>query len=116
MEQIYWIITIGKIATFCSVLTVLSVIAIFIVFITWLNAEEVKHLKTASIITSILLSFGIFGTIFIPSTKEMLAIYGVGTTIDYVLSSDECSQLPDNVIRACNKFLIDYTSKDKKEE
>lgn len=42
---------------------------------------------------------------FIPSTKEMYAIYGIGGVIDYVKDNEKAKQLPDKVIDALDKYL-----------
>lgn len=42
---------------------------------------------------------------FIPSTKEMYAIYGIGGVIDYVKGNEKAKQLPDKVIDALDKYL-----------
>ena len=45
------------------------------------------------------------GTVFIPSNKQMLAIYGIGGTIDYIKSNDKAKELPDKVVDALTKYL-----------
>lgn len=42
---------------------------------------------------------------FIPSTKEMYAIYGIGGVIDYVKGNEKAKKLPDKVIDALDKYL-----------
>lgn len=42
---------------------------------------------------------------FIPSTKEMYAIYGIGGIIDYVKGNEKAKKLPDKVIDALDKYL-----------
>ena len=48
-------------------------------------------------------------------TKEMLLIYGVGGTIDYIKSNDTAKELPDKAVKALDKYL-DEISKDKQDE
>lgn len=45
------------------------------------------------------------GVVFIPSTKEMYAIYGLGGTIDYLKENKTAKQLPDKVINALDKWI-----------
>ena len=45
------------------------------------------------------------GTVFIPSNKQMLEIYGIGGTIDYIKSNDKAKELPDKVVDALTKYL-----------
>lgn len=42
---------------------------------------------------------------FIPSTKEMYAIYGIGGVIDYVKGNEKAKKLPNKVIDALDKYL-----------
>jgi hypothetical protein len=42
---------------------------------------------------------------FVPSTKEMYAIYGIGGVIDYVKGNEKAKKLPDKVIDALDKYL-----------
>lgn len=52
--------------------------------------------------------------IFIPSEKQLYAIYGVGTVIDYAKESKEVQKLPDNAVKALNIWL-ENVNKEKKD-
>jgi CRISPR/Cas system-associated protein Cas10 (large subunit of type III CRISPR-Cas system) len=43
--------------------------------------------------------------VFTPNKKEMLMIYGGGTIIDYIQNNKELQKIPDNVVKALNKWL-----------
>lgn len=43
--------------------------------------------------------------IIVPSTNKCYAIFGVGTVLNYVNNSDEAKQIPDNAMRAVNRYL-----------
>ena len=51
---------------------------------------------------------------FVPTTKEALLIYGVGSTIDCVNGNETIKSLPDKAINALDKYL-DSLNKDKDE-
>ena len=51
---------------------------------------------------------------FIPTTNEVLMIYGVGDTIDYVKSNKTAKQLPDKCIKALDK-CVDNLNEEKQE-
>lgn len=55
-------------------------------------------------------------SIFIPSTKEMLLIYGVGGTIDYIRKNDTAKQLPDKCIKVLDCFADKYIDEPKKDK
>lgn len=48
---------------------------------------------------------------FIPSTKEMYAIYGIGGVIDYVKGNEKAKKLPDKVVDALDKYLDEQEEK-----
>ena len=43
--------------------------------------------------------------IFTPSKKELLMIYGGGTILEYIQNNKEVKKIPDNVVKALNKWL-----------
>jgi hypothetical protein len=49
----------------------------------------------------------------LPSKKDMLLIYGVGGTIDYIKNNDTAKQLPDKVVIALDKYF-DTLNEDNK--
>lgn len=53
--------------------------------------------------------------VFIPSTREMYIIYGVGGTIDHIKQDSVGNQLPHKVIEACDKFLEQELKEDNEE-
>lgn len=50
---------------------------------------------------------------FIPNTKEMYAIYGIGGVIDYVKGNQKAKKLPDKVIDALDKYLDEQKEEEK---
>lgn len=50
---------------------------------------------------------------FIPSEKQLYAIYGVGTVIDYAKGSKEVQKLPDNAVKALNVWLENVNKEEK---
>ena len=55
------------------------------------------------------------GAIFIPTQTDIMAIYGLGGTIDYIKSNDKTKELPDKVVNALTRY-IDHIEKEKGEE
>lgn len=52
----------------------------------------------------------------IPSQKNLLIIYGVGGTIDYVKENKDANKIPDKCIKALDKYLDDVLKEDKDKE
>lgn len=48
--------------------------------------------------------------IFIPTNKELLAIYGIGGTIDYIKSDSVATNLPSKAIKAIDLWLDEKTN------
>ncbi len=47
----------------------------------------------------------LLGTIFIPDTKALYIIYGVGGTLDYLKENKTAKQIPGKAILALDKYL-----------
>jgi NADH:ubiquinone oxidoreductase subunit 6 (subunit J) len=90
---------------------ILAVFVSIAFFISYLNARDdgderakkssLRWLKT---LLAIVIACWI-GLVFTPTTKEMLLIYGVGGTVDYIKTNDTAKQLPDKVVNALDKYL-----------
>ena len=64
-----------------------------------------KQYKTKAIKLLITSFISLLLYCFIPSTKEMYAIYGIGGVIDYIKGNEKAKKLPDKVINAFDKYL-----------
>jgi hypothetical protein len=113
MKEIYWLQVIGNageittgvfiFAIFASVLLTLA----FLIYDVYDEEQErqYKLIKRSMKYAFITLFIAAIGTVFIPSNKQMLAIYGIGGTIDYIKSNDKAKELPDKVVDALTKYL-----------
>lgn len=43
--------------------------------------------------------------VIVPTTNQCYAIFGVGTVLNYVNNSEEAKQIPDNAMKAVNRYL-----------
>lgn len=57
-------------------------------------------------------AFFTIGSIIIPTQHDLMVIYGLGGTIDYIKSNDKAKELPDKVVNALTRY-IDYVEKEK---
>lgn len=118
METMYWIDVIGNISTVVSILAVLSVITAVICLIIIPLAIDEKNEDDVAFGKKWFKRFGVvfitclIAAVFIPSTKSMYMIYGVGGTIDYIQDNETAKQLPDKVVIALDKY-IDSINEDK---
>ena len=137
MNEIYWITRLDAI---CNFLSAVAVVCFMISTVTGIFAmcnkfeaddyeEGGKYYNCYMQKFKMFLSYFkrfIFVTIiaclinlFIPTKNEVLLIYGVGGTIDYIKSNDTAKQLPDKCIKASDKRvenLNEEKKQDKKEE
>lgn len=119
MEEIYWITRLDGIhsalAIFLCISGITTVVSIIVYIIEKCSGEDedeyvifgkiLKYAAPSSLILTLLL-------VFIPTTKEVLMIYGVGGTLDYVQSNEKMQQLPDKVVDAIDLFIEDYLPND----
>ena len=117
MEEIYWITRLDSIRCFFITLAALcSVIGtvLFLSFVITSDFEAVsKVIKKWVIILMIAAIPFIMGAIFTPTTKDMLMIYGVGGTIEYLKDNDTAKQLPDKSIEVLDKLLDEYLNENE---
>lgn len=113
MSILYWITVLGNISVVSvSVMIVLAIVwtAIIIGFIVASNDDEFDteiRGKLKSVSKKLVLPTIIFLllSIFIPSSRDLMAIYGVGGVIDYVQENPDAKQLPDKYIKVLNKWV-----------
>lgn len=118
MSELYWLGVLGTLNSLGVGIVVLSVLAMlflaFILVTITLDGYDkppiyLKLLKLSAVSTLI----GFLMCVFIPSTKSLLIIYGVGGTIDYVKENKVANKIPDKCIKALDKYLDDALKEDK---
>ena len=108
MSELYWLTRLEYIQNFLVIVMSVSGIALFISLMMWLMANYVEETKSAfkwviSSFATLVISSLIF--VFVPSTKEAVLIWGVGSTIDYIQENETAKQLPDKCINALNDWV-----------
>lgn len=124
MNEIYWITRLAGIKTFAIILLVVSIIVVFSAAMWYANTSEyemkaerdelMKLIKTWKSTWVCSLLFGILGAIFIPTQREILLIYGLGSTIDYIKSNDKAKELPDKVVDALTRYVDTIAKENEK--
>lgn len=121
METIYWLQVLGNVAGLGKLLLVLSVMALVgLIVAIAVNFDEGLEGKACKSIVKFLkwLMLPLFTSIaivvFVPSEKQLYAIYGIGGTIDYIKSNDTARQLPDKVIKALDEWVDSQSKEDNK--
>lgn len=118
MSELYWLDVLGNLNDLGWAIAVLS----FFVFIAlgscfFLCSEDdlkpspfMKKMFKGSMFAIVL---GTVMAIFIPSQKNLLVIYGVGGTIDYLKENKNANKIPDKYVKVLDKYLDDALKEDK---
>lgn len=124
MSELYWLNVLGNLSGVCFSLIVLSIIAIVACTIFYFMSQDEYlcfPLASKSIVKFIkftllpILIISTIGNTFIPDTKTLYIIYGVGGTLDYLKENKTAKQIPDKAILALDKYL-QLGDKDNKED
>lgn len=128
MNEIYWITRLDIIGIWLCIISIvsgvfagLSLIGYFIerdLYVTrreekyknWMDFWE-KVVKRSTIVFFIFMPL----SVLVPTTKEAMLIWGVGTTIDYVKNNETIQQLPDKCVEALDAW-VESLNEDSKEE
>lgn len=114
MSELYWLNVLGNLSGVCFFLIVLSIIAIVACTIFYFMSQDEYlcfPLASKSIVKFIkftllpILIISTIGNTFIPDTKTLYVIYGVGGTLDYLKENKTAKQIPDKAILALDKYL-----------
>lgn len=117
MSELYWLNVLGELNScgqFVVFLSIIALIGLGIWIITHDSDDELfKKIIRMFKCSIYALVFGITICVFIPSTKSLLIIYGVGSTIDYLKENKVANKIPDKCIKALDKYLDDALKEDK---
>ena len=113
MTEIYWLQVIGNLgclSNWALVVTIIALIVLTIGYCTFDVYDDDDKVKQAAIVkwlrrSAVGIAISVVGVVFIPNDRELMAIYGIGGTIDYIKSNDKAKELPDKVVDALTKYL-----------
>lgn len=119
MFEIYWLTRVDTLNTLFGWMIAVPVVVGIIMFIVFLismediRKEEVdenwlsfkKYCKKFRNVLLPVFIVGILGTGFCPTKNDMLLIYGVGGSIDYLRNNPTAQKLPDKCIEALDAWV-----------
>jgi len=111
MKELYWLTRVSEFDSLFRAIWFISIICVVVMLVMYFfladefKEDTVNKIKKAAILSSILLVVGALGDAFTPSRRDVLLIYGLGTTIDYINSDDKAKQLPDKAVDALTRYL-----------
>ena len=103
--SLYWMLVLGNISFVCGLFAIILSIAIIVALIVVDDKEDVKPKFIGMIIAFAVL---LLGSIFIPSTENLMKIYVVDNVVEYIENNDKVRELPDKVIECCDKLMNEY--------
>ena len=119
MNEFYFLTCIARLFKVEYILLIVSSVACLGVWAYWLSCinyndeNEPFFRKTKNRLAVITVILALM-TIATPCKQDLMLIYGIGGTIDYIKSNDTAKQLPDKVILAIDKYLEDVNKEEKK--
>lgn len=118
MSELYWLSVLGSLNDLGEAILVLSIfvgvaLGFWIFLCSTDNLEFSPFIKKTFKGSLFAIVLGAVMTTFIPSTKNLLIIYGVGGTIDYLKENKAANKIPDKCVKALNKYLDDALKEDK---
>ena len=121
MTEIYWLQVIGNLgclSNWALAVTIISLIVLTIGYCAFDVYDNDDRAKQAAIVkwlrrSAVGIAISVVGMVFIPDDRELMAIYGIGGTIDYIKSNDKAKELPDKVVDALTKYLETINEKKK---
>ena len=119
MTEIYWITRLDAISSLFGMVAIFSFIGLFILMLLALMGdllfkEEIKKYVKGIKISAISLVIGFLGCTFIPTTNDMMLMYGLDTIKEYVDNNEKAKELPDKAIDALNKYLDEINDNKEK--
>lgn len=109
MKEMYWLTRISELDVMFEILWTIAIIAIIVASVGWITLkiekEDTKNIKRVWLIMLVLLIISVVGDILTPSRRDVMLIYGLGSTIDYINCNDNAKQLPNKAVDALTRYL-----------
>lgn len=118
MNEFYFLTFIARLFKVECILLIVSSVACLGIWAYWLSCiscddeNEPFFRKTKNRLSVITLILALM-TIATPCKQDLMLIYGIGGTIDYIKSNDTAKQLPDKVILAIDNYLDDVNKEER---
>lgn len=109
MIELYLLTRLDAVLVIFSFMIVIPIVTVIINFFTnFVDYRSVIGWNKCRLVSFII---GVLGVTFVPSKSDMLLIYGLGSTIDYIQSNETINQLPDKCVDALNAWVESLSDK-----
>lgn len=110
MLEFYLMTIAGNLTTIACILFFISLLALIVltsIYCTCNKYDEEEKKTIVSVIKKVFicLVLSCIFSIFVPSSDQLVKIYGIGGTIDYIKSNETAKQLPDKCIKALDLYI-----------
>lgn len=113
MWELYLITRVDIIGAIAGLILVCNVlIFIFILLMGGLDDELPNRIKSIQKYNCIIGIISLIAVTFIPTKEDLLLIYGLGPTIDYIQDNEKVKELPDKCVEALDKWIDSLNDKD----
>ena len=113
MWELYWLTRVDFIVAMATILLIASILVFIFIIVNWLMdgeiPDKVKYIKKYGCIigaTSLII------IAFMPTKEDLLLIYGLGPTVDYIQDNEKVKELPDKCVEALNKWVDSLDDKE----
>ena len=127
MNEIYWITRFDSISTCSTIVAIVCGVAVLFLVIPYI-IFKIDYTQTGSdkskacmmcfwaILKPCLITLSICASlrIFIPTSKDAMLIWGVGSTIDYIQDNETVKQLPDKCVNALDAWIESLSDEEEK--
>ena len=117
MNEIYWITRLDCLVNLLTGVIVASCVVLML-FMVLVSVDKDGDIMSVSkrrkyiTIRSIVLAISSVTAVFVPSEKEMMLIYGLGQTVDYIQDNEAVKELPDKCVEALDLWLESLTEEE----
>lgn len=117
MGLIYLITILDSLSNFFLILTFVSIVLSVGITLFWLIEDGANEDMFKKLVLKLWIAQFIFDLLYIctPNTKQAVAIFSVGSTIEYVKGNDKIKELPDKMIDYLDKYIDEYLSEEESE-
>ena len=105
MTEIYWLTRLDGVHTLLAFVLLISTLGAFVTLVYYSIDDGIYKALTKIKGYIIAAAISTLGIVFIPTSEELLLIYGLGSVKEYVESNDKVKELPDKAIDALDKYL-----------
>lgn len=114
MWELYLLTRLGVIFPILIIIAIIAGIISAIAGIDIFYEDDVERSTKIFKRSAVALAISVLGIIIIPTKQDIMMIYGVGTTLDYLQDNEKVQQLPDKCVDALDAWVESLSEEEKK--